>query len=131
MYFFLTSLCSIQYNISMMDEKQKNALKNLKQELRRGAIALVAMSRLQEAHYGYAMIRDLKEQGFDVGQDTLYPLLRRLETQGLLESEWRVEDPRPRRYYQLSQSGKEAFQELLSEWKEQDTTIRRIIDESE
>ena len=130
MYFFLTSLCSIQYNISMMDEKQKNALKNLKQELRRGAIALVAMSRLQEAHYGYAMIRDLKEQGFDVGQDTLYPLLRRLETQGLLESEWRVEDPRPRRYYQLSQSGKEAFQELLSEWKEQDTTIRRIINES-
>ena len=114
----------------MMDEKQKNALENLKQELRRGAIALVAMSRLQEARYGYAMIRDLKEQGFDVGQDTLYPLLRRLEEQGLLESEWRVEDPRPRRYYQLSQSGRQAFKELLSEWKEQDVTIRRIIDET-
>ena len=115
----------------MMDEKQKNALENLKQELRRGAIALVAMSRLQEARYGYAMIRDLKEQGFDVGQDTLYPLLRRLEEQGLLESEWRVEDPRPRRYYRLSQSGSDAYQELLAEWKQQDTTIRRIINESE
>ena len=115
----------------MMDEKQTNALENLKQELRRGAIALVAMSRLQEARYGYAMIRGLSERGFDVGQDTLYPLLRRLEEQGLLESEWRVEDPRPRRYYRLNQSGREVFQALLAEWNEQDQIIRRIINESE
>lgn len=127
----MTLLCCIQYNKRMMEEKHRNALKNLKQELRRGSIALVAMSQLRTAQYGYAMIRSLTEKGFEVGQDTLYPLLRRLENQGLLESEWRVEDPRPRRYYQLSQFGLEVFKALSAEWKKQEKTIRRIINESE
>ena len=80
--------------------------------MRRGIIVLAVMSRLEKAQYGYAMIKNLKDIGFEIGQDTLYPLLRRLEEQDLLESEWRVDDPRPRRYYQLNQSGREVFEQL-------------------
>lgn len=114
-----------------MDEKYTEALENLKQELRRGTISLVVMSCLQTAQYGYAMIRTLNDRGFKVGQDTLYPLLRRLEEQGLLESEWRVEDPRPRRYYQLNQSGRAVYEALLAEWKEQEQIMRSILDDTQ
>jgi len=66
--------------------------------MRRGVIVLATLSQLEKAEYGYSLIKELNEKGFEVGQDTLYPLLRRLEKQELLDSEWRVEDPRPRRY---------------------------------
>ena len=95
--------------------------------MRRGVIVLAAMSQLQEEQYGYSLIKDLNDKGFEVGQDTLYPLLRRLEEQGLLDSEWRVEDPRPRRYYKLNDSGRELLGQLSSEWKEQVKVIKEII----
>jgi len=95
--------------------------------MRRGVIVLATLSQLEEEQYGYSMINDLNEQGFEVGQDTLYPLLRRLEKQELLDSEWRVEDPRPRRYYVLNQTGQELLKELKAAWKEQVEVIKEII----
>ncbi len=89
---------------------------NLIYELRRGTLVLTVLSQLDEKQYGYSLKRLLAERGLEIDQGTLYPLLRRLEKQGLLESEWSVEGPRPRRYYVLSEAGREAFQTLKQEW---------------
>ena len=87
-------------------------------ELRRGVIVLAALSQLDEAKYGYSLIQELGSRGLDIEQGTLYPLLRRLEEQGLLLSEWNVEGSRPRRYYRLSSAGAEVLQVLSGEWYE-------------
>jgi PadR family transcriptional regulator PadR len=90
----------------------------LTQELRRGILVLATLSQLEEAKYGYALIEDLSRKGMEIEQGTLYPLLRRLEDQGLLESEWNVEGSRPRRYYKLSSTGGMLMQILVNEWQE-------------
>jgi len=114
-----------------MNEKRTKDFEKLKQEMRRGVIVLAVMSQLKQEQYGYSLIKSLKEKGFEVGQDTLYPLLRRLEQQELLDSEWRVDDPRPRRYYILNETGSEMLQDLKAAWKEQQKTIRSLLDETE
>ena len=85
-------------------------------ELRRGILVLATLSRLGEAKYGYALIQELADHGLEIEQGTLYPLLRRLEEQGLLLSEWNVEGSRPRRYYQLSPAGAEVLRGLSKDW---------------
>ncbi|MBN2047425.1 MAG: helix-turn-helix transcriptional regulator [Anaerolineaceae bacterium] len=106
------------------EEIQENVEK-LGSELRRGLIVLLAMSQLGEAEYGYSLLKKLEEKGYEISQDTLYPLLRRLEKQGLLSSEWQVDESRPRRYYQLSELGAAVYAQLLEEWK----TQLRIVEE--
>jgi DNA-binding PadR family transcriptional regulator len=96
--------------------EQDQVIDNLIQELRRGVIVLAVLSQLQEEQYGYSVMKLLADRGLDVDQGTLYPLLRRLETQGLLESKWRLEDSRPRRYYIISQTGKDLLPRLREEW---------------
>jgi DNA-binding PadR family transcriptional regulator len=91
---------------------------NLSQELRRGVLVLATLSQLRKPKYGYALIDSLGERGLEIEQGTLYPLLRRLESQGLLESEWNVEGSRPRRYYVLSTDGEDLLQSLKAEWGE-------------
>lgn len=98
---------------TMLDQYDK-----LTQELRRGVLVLATLSQLKEEKYGYDLISRLAEKGLDIEQGTLYPLLRRLEEQGLLESEWNVEGSRPRRYYQLSADGGEILQELAADWRQ-------------
>ena len=90
---------------------------NIVQELRRGVIVLAVLSQLQEELYGYTLLKLLSEKGLEVDQGTLYPLLRRLESQGLLDSLWRLEEARPRRYYVLSQVGRELLPRLIEEWR--------------
>ena len=85
-------------------------------ELRRGVIVLAVMSRLDKEQYGYSLIKSLAEAGLEIDQGTLYPLLRRLEGQGLLQSAWRVETDRPRRYYVLSDEGRQLLPRLKDEW---------------
>jgi len=87
------------------------------QELRRGLLVLAVLSQLQKTHYGYALINKMSEMGLQVEQGTLYPLLRRLETQGLLESQWKIEGSRPRRYYIISHEGQEILEKLAVDWK--------------
>lgn len=91
-------------------------LDRLAQELRRGVLVLATLSQLREAKYGYALISDLAELGLEIEQGTLYPLLRRLESQGLLESNWDVDGSRPRRYYELSNTGLQMMKQLAAEW---------------
>ncbi len=86
-------------------------------ELRRGAVVLATLSQLDTARYGYALVQRLADRGLDIEQGTLYPLLRRLDEQGLLESDWKVEGPRPRKYYRLSEEGRRVLAELEEQWQ--------------
>ncbi len=93
-----------------------NEYASLLQELRRGAIVLGILSRLRNEHYGYSLREDLARMGLEVNEGTLYPLLRRLESQGLLQSRWEIGGGRPRRYYRISPKGKKALAGMTGEW---------------
>jgi len=100
-----------------MSEKKFNELiEPYLLELRRGLIVIAVLSRLAEPKYGYSLIKELRDLNFEVDQGTLYPLLRRLEERGLLESEWVTEDPRPRKYYQINSTGEAVLARLKAEW---------------
>jgi DNA-binding PadR family transcriptional regulator len=92
------------------------SFENVILELRRGVIVLAVLSQLDKEQYGYSLIHGLKEHGLEIDQGTLYPLLRRLESQGLLQSNWRIEGDRPRRYYVLSDEGRTLLPRLKEEW---------------
>ena len=93
-------------------------------ELRRGALVLAVLTQLNREEYGYSLKKLLAERGLEIEEGTLYPLLRRLEAQGLLSSAWRLEDGRPRRYYRIAPEGERFRSELAAEWKE----LRRVMD---
>jgi PadR family transcriptional regulator, regulatory protein PadR len=93
-----------------------DSLENVVLELRRGVIVLAALSQLGTEQYGYSLLKQLADQGLEVDQGTLYPLLRRLEAQGLLESVWKLEESRPRRYYVISAEGRKLLPKLKKEW---------------
>ena len=99
----------------------------LTQELRRGVLVLATLSQLKEAKYGYALIDELSRRGLEIDQGTLYPLLRRLEEQGLLESEWNVEGSRPRRYYKISQTGEDLLLVLTDDWLELVKVVKDLL----
>jgi PadR family transcriptional regulator PadR len=104
-----------------------NVLDNLRSELRRGSLILAVLAQLRSEQYGYTLRKALSEHGMDIDEGTLYPLLRRLETQGLLVSEWREEDKRNKRFYVLSPEGKQILQQLLAEWKNIDSSLTAIV----
>ena len=102
----------------MMKEKDIITIhEKLTQELRRGILVMATLSQLDQSKYGYDLISHMAEQGLEVEQGTLYPLLRRLESQGLLVSEWNVDGNRPRRYYKISPAGMEVLDKLTSDWR--------------
>ncbi len=101
----------------MNEQEYTEIYTNLTQELRRGILVLATLSQLKEAKYGYALISSLSERGLDIEQGTLYPLLRRLESQGLLQSVWNVDGSRPRRYYQISLAGARVLEDLIADWR--------------
>jgi PadR family transcriptional regulator PadR len=92
------------------------AIDSLTSELRRGTLVLSVLSQLHTKQYGYSLRQSLAEKGLDIDQGTLYPLLRRLEEQGLLDSEWSVTESRPRRYYVINDNGKDILAALENEW---------------
>ena len=100
---------------------------NVSLELRRGVIVLAVLAQLSEAQYGYSLLKSLSDGGLDVDQGTLYPLLRRLESQGLLESVWKIEEGRPRRYYVISANGKKQLPRLKEEWNTIVATMKKMI----
>ena len=106
---------------------EPNVLENLRSELRRGSLILAVLAQLRSEQYGYTLRKALAEHGMDIDEGTLYPLLRRLETQGLLVSEWREEDKRNKRFYVLSPEGKQILQQLLAEWKSIDSSLTAIV----
>ena len=102
-------------------------LDKLRSELRRGALVLAVLARLRTEHYGYSLRKALASAGIQVEEGTLYPLVRRLEKQGLLRSEWREEEKRKKRFYRLSEDGERALAVLLTEWTELHEGVTRLL----
>ncbi len=96
-------------------------------ELRRGTIILSVLSQLKTPQYGYSLVTLLEQNGVDVDAGTLYPLLRRLEKQELLESKWDVNNPKPRKYYQISDFGKTIYNRLCDQWFDMVRKIDNLI----
>jgi PadR family transcriptional regulator PadR len=102
---------------------------NLRLELRRGCLSVAVLAALRTEQYGYTLRKLLAEHGLAVDEGTLYPLLRRLETQGLLASEWREEGKRTKRFYHLSDAGAGMLDQLLAEWRRIDASLTEILTE--
>jgi PadR family transcriptional regulator PadR len=102
---------------------------NLRLELRRGCLSVAVLAALRTEQYGYTLRKLLAEHGLAVDEGTLYPLLRRLETQGLLVSEWREEGKRNKRFYRLSAQGASMLDQLLAEWRSIDLSLNHILTE--
>ena len=96
------------------------------QELRRGTVVLACLVRLRTADYGYALLESLNGLGITVDANTLYPLLRRLEKQGLLVSEWNTAEARPRKFYRTSPAGEALADVLIADWRRIDDALTRL-----
>ncbi|HTW82094.1 MAG TPA: PadR family transcriptional regulator [Terracidiphilus sp.] len=105
----------------------ENQFENLRLELRRGCLTLAVLGQLRQEHYGYTLRKALASRGLEIDESTLYPLLRRLESQGLLTSEWREEEKRNKRFYRLSVEGQAVFTRLLEEWGAINAAIENIL----
>jgi len=100
---------------------------SLRLELRRGVLILAVLAQLRQEHYGYTLRKALADEGLAIEESTLYPLLRRLETQGLLTSEWREEEKRNKRFYRLSKDGEAVLAQLLAEWNGINDSLHKIL----
>src|ERR1700676_236603 len=105
----------------------ESTFENLRLDLRRGCLTLAVLAQLRREHYGYTLRKDLADHGLLIDESTLYPLLRRLETQGLLTSQWREEDKRNKRFYRLSTDGEQFLGQLLQEWQTINASITSIL----
>ena len=99
----------------------------LRLELRRGSLTIAVLAQLRAEHYGYTLRKALADLGLAIDEGTLYPLLRRLEAQGLLTSEWREEDKREKRFYRLSAEGRAILEQLLDEWRSLNSALDNIV----
>jgi PadR family transcriptional regulator PadR len=105
-------------------------LENLKMELRRGCLIVAVLAQLRTEQYGYTLRKALADDGLAIDEGTLYPLLRRLETQGLLVSQWREEEKRNKRFYRLSPAGEQILGQLMEEWQNINTSLSKILQEA-
>ena len=105
-----------------------DALENLRLELRRGCLVLAVLAKLRSEYHGYALGKALAESGLEIDENTLYPLLRRLESQKLLASQWRVENKRNKRFYRLSEEGQLVLERLLVEWRSINGAIENLLE---
>lgn len=113
----------------MISDDTQAAYENLALELRRGVLVLAVLSQLRAEQYGYSLKQGLDAYGLEINEGTLYPLLRRLEGQGLLESDWRVDEgTRPRRYYWLNEDGSALLRRLAAEWHELGSVMDELLE---
>jgi DNA-binding PadR family transcriptional regulator len=125
----LIVVCNIHYigGVSITDA----IVDGLAQELRRGTFVLGVLRLLKSPQYGYSLVTLLKERNLPIEAGTLYPLLRRLEEQGILASQWDVESAKPRKYYSLSPTGQAVYVQLCAHWQELRTNIDAVIGDKE
>lgn len=115
----------------MVDASQTvtGAFENLRLELRRGSLVVAVLAALRSERYGYTLRKALAEHGIEIDESTLYPLLRRLETQGLLSSQWREEEKRNKRFYRINREGEQVLEQLLAEWRTIDASLEAVLKE--
>lgn len=106
---------------------KQDLLDNMTQELRRGTLVMIVLINLKDKEYGYSLISKLNDSGVEIEQNTLYPLLRRLEKQELLTSSWDTTESRPRKYYQISPLGEEVLESILTEWQHTNQRINDML----
>ena len=106
-------------------------LQGLIVDLRRGTLVLAVLSSLNEPKYGYSLLEEMENKSIRIEANTLYPLLRRLETQGLLVSEWDTAETRPRKYYKLRERGKTLYSQLREEWRRMAREMENLLREEE
>lgn len=107
---------------------EEDLFEKLRVELRRGSLVLAVLGALREERYGYTLRQSLEDAGLPIEEGALYPLLRRLEAQGLLTSEWREETKRNKRFYRLSGDGEAILAQLLGEWNAISESILRLTE---
>jgi len=107
-----------------------DSFSKLELELRRGVVVLATLSQLRSARYGYELRQALAEKGMPIEEGTLYPLLRRLETQGVLASEWRIDEGPPRRYYTLNAEGRKLLKKLTGAWLAMNDAMGRLLEDT-
>ena len=105
------------------------SFENLRLELRRGCLVVAVLAALRHEQYGYTLRKTLSEHGIVIDESTLYPLLRRLETQGLLTSEWRQEEKRKKRFYHVTREGEQVLKQLLGEWRSMNSALQAVLKE--
>lgn len=123
------TVCVVHY-MPNSNGTNPDLFESLRLELRRGCLVLAVLARLKTEHYGYTLRKSLSDAGLAIDEGTLYPLLRRLETQGLLVSSWREEDKRNKRFYRMSPEGERVFAQLLEEWKSINASLDRTLQEA-
>ena len=122
------TLCETQYTTHSMPS-ETDIFETLRQELRRGSLILAVLGLLRAEHYGYTLRKALAETGVEIDEGALYPMLRRLESQGLFVSEWREEEKRNKRFYRLSDNGTEILARLVAEWRALNGALTGILSE--
>jgi len=120
----------VTYYMPTGTQETSEFFENLKLELRRGCLTLAVLTQLRRERYGYTLRKALADDGLEIDEGTLYPLLRRLESQGLLVSQWREEDKRNKRFYRLSTGGEQILTQLLSEWQRINESLNKILQEA-
>ena len=106
---------------------ETDLFESLRQELRRGSLILAVLGQLRAEHYGYTLRKALADAGVEIEEGALYPMLRRLETQSLLTSEWREEERRKKRFYRLSAEGGVVLERLITEWTALNASVTNIL----
>src|SRR5580698_8812425 len=106
---------------------EDDLFEKLRQELRRGSLVLAVLGALKVERYGYTLRKVLADAGLEIEESALYPMLRRLETQGLLTSEWREEDKRNKRFYRLSPDGAAVIAQLAAEWRAINSSLDTLL----
>jgi PadR family transcriptional regulator PadR len=106
---------------------EDDAYEKLRLELRRGSLVLAVLAALKDERYGYTLRKELADAGLPIDEGALYPMLRRLETQGVLTSQWREEEKRNKRFYRLSPDGAALLAELTEEWRDINAALNRLL----
>ena len=98
-------------------------------ELRRGTLILLVLSQLKTPMYGYSLVKRLNDSGIPMDANTLYPLMRRLESQGLLKSEWETDGAKPRKYYVITEDGTIVLEKITEHWRKFSESIEKLLNE--
>jgi PadR family transcriptional regulator PadR len=105
-------------------------ISNFETEMNRGFLQILVLALLEKDMYGYAMVRTIRDLGYDVEENTLYPLLRRLEKNGWVKSKWDVGEDRPRKFYGITDAGRGLRTELLGIWRKQVQILKQLTEEN-
>ena len=104
-----------------------DTVSGLKQELRRGTLILLVLSQLREDMYGYSLVKQLNDHDIPMDANTLYPLLRRLEGQGLLQSRWDTAESKPRKYYKITEDGLAVLERTTAYWRNFSANVEELL----